>query len=131
MECIKLDVLLASVFEESDRSIAENKCCIWKYKAPLNDDTYSWAFLSIGIADKCTKFSVFGVDKVSKKITEVMVEFPVRFKPFRDVSKYFDICEAYTILNDNKLLEHHFNFSEMLVDYLHLYSCDVQLKMYR
>lgn len=60
-----------------------------------------------------------------------MVEFPVRFKPYRDVSKYFDIYEAYTILNDNKLFEHHFNFSEMVVDYLDLYSCDAQLKIYR
>lgn len=131
MEYIKPDVSLASALEESDRSIAENKCCISKYKAPLNDGTYSWAFLSIGIADKCTKFSVFDVDKVSKKTTEVMVEFPVRFKPYRDVSKYFDIYEAYTILNDNKLFEHHFNFWEMVVDYLDLYSCDAQLKMYR
>ena len=41
----------------------------------------------------------------------------------------FDIFEAYTILNDNKLLDHHFNFSEKLVDNLHLYSSEVQLKM--
>lgn len=66
MEYIKPDVSLASALEESDRSIAENKCCISKYKAPLNDGTYSWAFLSIGIADKCTKFSVFDVDKVKQ-----------------------------------------------------------------
>ena len=47
------------------------------------------------------------------------------------MSKYFDIYETYTVLNDNKLLEHHFNFSEKLVDHLHLCSSDAQLKMHR
>ena len=47
------------------------------------------------------------------------------------MSKYFDIYETYTVLNDNKLLEHHFNFSEKLVDNLYLCSSDAQLKMHR
>ena len=55
----------------------------------------------------------------------------MHFNAYCDVSKYFDIYEAYTILNDNKLLEHHFNFSEKLADNLHLYSRDAQLKMHR
>ena len=63
-------------------------------------------------------------------MTEVIIEFPVHFNPYRDVSKYFDIYETYTILNNNQLLEHHLNFSEKLVDNLHLYSSDVQLKMH-
>ena len=63
-------------------------------------------------------------------MTEVITEFPVDFNPYCDVSKYFDIYKTYTILNDNKLLEHHFNISERLVDNLHWYSSDVQLKMH-
>ena len=70
------------------------------------------------------------MDKISQRMTEIIIEFPVHFNPYRDVSKYFNIYEAYTILNDNKLLEHHFNFLEKLVDNLHLYSSDVQLKMH-
>ena len=46
------------------------------------------------------------------------------------MSKYFEIKEVCTILNDNKLLELHFNFSEKLVDNLHLYPSDAQLKMH-
>ena len=61
-------------------------------------------------------------------MTEAIIEFPVHFNPYRDVPKYFDIYEAYTILNDNKLLEHHFNLSEKLVDNLHSYSSDAQLE---
>ena len=70
------------------------------------------------------------MDKVSQKMSEVIIEFPVHFNPYRDMSNYFDIYEAYTILNDNKLLEHHFNFSEKLVDNLHLYYSDAQQKMH-
>ena len=55
----------------------------------------------------------------------------MHFNAYCDESKYFDIYEAYIILNDNKLLEHHFNFSEKLADNLHLYSSDAQLKMHR
>ena len=66
-ECLEwLTVLQASALEESDRRIAENKCCISKYKSPLNNGTGSCAFLPIGIIDKCTKFSMFDVDKVRK-----------------------------------------------------------------
>ena len=130
IEYNRLTVSQASALEESDRRIVENKSCISKYKSPLNDGTNSCAFLSIGITDKCTNFSMFDVDKVSQKMTEVITEFPVHFNPYRYVSKYLDIYEAYTILNDNKLLKHHFNFSEKLVDNLHLYSSDVQLKMH-
>ena len=77
----RLRVSQTSALEESDRSIAENKCCISKYKSPLNDSTNSCAFLSTGIIDKCTTFSMFDVDKVSQKITKVIIEFPVHFNP--------------------------------------------------
>ena len=64
VEYIRLEVPQASALEESDHSIIENKCCLSKYKSPLNDGTNSCAFLSIGIIDKCTKFSLFDVGKV-------------------------------------------------------------------
>lgn len=64
IEYIRIEVPQAGALKESDHSIAENKCCLSKYKSPLNDGTNSCAFLSIGIINKCTKFSLFDVDKV-------------------------------------------------------------------
>ena len=49
-------------------------------------------------------------------MTNIFTQFLQKFNPFRDISKYFDIYEAYTIFNGNKLLKNNLIFFEKLVE---------------
>ena len=48
---------------------------------PQNDGTNSCAFLSTGIIDKLYEFSSFQQDTVISEITNVIINFPIKFNP--------------------------------------------------
>ena len=64
---------------------------------------------------KIQKLSLFDPSKATEEMIDIMTEFLRKFNPFWDISKHFDIYEAYTILNENRLLKDNFNFFKKLV----------------
>ena len=93
---------------------------------PQNDGTYSCVFLSIGIIGiKLYEFSSFQKHTVISEITNVLINFPIKFNPYSDTYQLADICETYTILFKNHLLSREMEFSEKLVDNNKLYSFEI------
>ena len=79
----------ASAFERSDQNIVKGRqleASLTSTTVPQNDDTNSCTFLSIGIIDKMYEFSSFQKDTVISKITNVIINFSIKFNPYRDTS---------------------------------------------
>ena len=98
---------------------------------PQNDGTNSCAFLSIGITDKMYEFSSFQKDAVISEITNVILNIPIKFNPYRSTYQFADVYKAYTLLFKNHLLSHEMELSEILVDNNQLYSFEIQNKLER
>ncbi len=81
-----------------------------------NDGTNSCVFLCLKICDKLMK-STYTEDTLSSNISDVTVDiintYPFELNPHRDISKKYDILEAYTIMNTNAHIGH-FDFTEEL-----------------
>ena len=95
---------------------------------PQNDGTNSCAFLSIGIIDKMYEFSSFQKDAVISEITNVILNIPIKFNPYRSTYQFADVYKAYTLLFKN---HHEMELSEILVDNNQLYSFEIQNKLER
>ena len=129
-----LPVSQASALERSDQNIVKGRqleASLTSTTVPQNDGTNSCAFLSIGIIDKMYEFSSFQKDTVISEITNVIINFPIKFNPYRDTYQFADVYEAYTILFKNHLLSHEMEFSEKLVDNNKLYSFEIQNELER
>ena len=96
---------------------------------PQNDGTNSCAFLSIGTIGKMYEFSSFQKDTVISEITNVIINFPIKFNPYRDTYQFADLYEAYAIPFKNHLLSHEVEFSEKLVDNNKLYSNELEREL--
>ena len=96
-----------------------------------NYGTNSRAFLSIEIINKMYEFSSFQKDTFVSEITNVILKFPIKFNPYRNIYQFADVYEAYTILFKNNLLSHEMEFSEKLVDNNKLYSFEIQNELER
>ena len=79
---------------------------------PLNDSTDAWAFLAIGVIDRCSSLSTFDPNILTSEKTLTATEFPKKFNPHQNVQEYVGIYEAYSILNRHNLLKHTFEFTE-------------------
>ena len=95
---------------------------------PQNDGTNSCAFLSIGIIDKMYEFSSFQKDAVISEITNVILNIPIKFNPYRSTYQFADVYKTYTLLFKN---HHEMELSEILVDNNQLYSFEIQNKLER
>ena len=86
-------------FSKIQHFMSETSCCnclrkewseleasLTSTTVPQNDGTNSCAFLSIGIIDKMYEFSSFQKDTVISEITNVIINFPIKFNPYRDRS---------------------------------------------
>ena len=127
-EYFLLDVSQTSALEENKLLFAQENCYSSELKSHVSDVTNGCAFLSVGIIDRFQKLSLFDPSKAIEEMTDIITEFWRKFNPFQDISKYFNIYEAYTILNGNNLLKNNFIFSEKLVDNSQLYSYGIQTK---
>ena len=79
-----LPVSQASALERSDQNIVKGRqleASLTSTTVPQNDGTNSCAFLSIGIIDKMYEFSSFQKDTVISEITNVIINFPIKFNP--------------------------------------------------
>ena len=84
-----LPVSQASALERSDQNIVKGRqveASLTSTTVPQNDGTNSCAFLSTGIIDKLYEFSSFQQDTVISEITNVIINFPIKFNPYRDRS---------------------------------------------
>ena len=124
-----LPVSQASALERSDQKIAKGRqleASLTSTTVPQNDGTCYCAFLSIGIIGiKLYEFSSFQKDTVISEITNIIINFPIKFNPYRDTYQFADVCETYTILFKNHLLSRDMEFSEKLVDNNKLYSFEI------
>ena len=79
-----LPVSQASALERSDQHIVKGRqleASLTSTITPQNDGTNSCAFLSIGIINKMHEFSSFQKDSVISEITNVIINFPIKFNP--------------------------------------------------
>ena len=56
----------------------------------------------------------------------VILNFPIKFNPYKNTYQSAHVYEAYTILFKNHLLSHEMELSEKLVDNNKLYSFEIQ-----
>ena len=75
------------------------------------------------------EFSSFQKDTVISEITNVIINFPIKFNPYRDTYQFADLHEAYAIPFKNHLLSHEVEFSEKLVDNNKLYSNELEREL--
>ena len=95
-----LPVSQASTLERSDQNIVKGRqleAILTSKTVPQNDGTNSSAFL----IDKMYEFSSFQKNTVILEITNVIINFPIKFNPYRDTYQFADVYEAYTILFKN------------------------------
>ena len=95
-----LPVSQASTLERSDQNIVKGRqleAILTSKTVPQNDGTNSSAFL----IDKMYEFSSFQKNTVILEITNVIINFPIKFNPYRDTYQFADVYEAYTILFNN------------------------------
>ena len=95
-----LPVSQASTSERSDQNIVKGRqleASLTSKTVPQNDGTNSSAFL----IDKMYEFSSFQKNTVILEITNVIINFPIKFNPYRDTYQFADVDEAYTILFKN------------------------------
>ena len=95
-----LPVSQASTLERSDQNIVKGRqleAILTSKTVPQNDGTNSSAFL----IDKMYEFSSFQKNIVILEITNVIINFPIKFNPYRDTYQFADVYEAYTILFKN------------------------------
>ena len=79
----------ASALERSGQNIVKGRqleASLTSTTVPQNDGTNSCAFLSIGTIGKMYEFSSFQKDTVISEITNVIINFPIKFNPYRDTS---------------------------------------------
>ena len=67
------------------------------------------------------KFSSFQKDAVISEITNVILNIPIKFNPYRSTYQFADV----------HLLSHEMELSEILVDNNQLYSFEIQNKLER
>ena len=77
------------------------------------------------------EFSSFQKDAVISEVTNVILNIPIKFNPYRNTYQFADVHEAYTLLLKNHLLSHEMKLSEILVDNNQLYSFELQNKLER
>ena len=77
------------------------------------------------------EFSSFQKDAVISEVTNVILNIPIKFNPYRNTYQFADVYEAYTLLLKNHLLSHEMKLSEILVDNNQLYSFELQNKLER
>ena len=77
------------------------------------------------------EFSSFQKDAVISEVTNVILNIPIKFNPYRNTYQFADVYEAYTILLKNNLLSHEMEFSEKLVDNNKLYSFEIHNELER
>ena len=119
----------ASALEKSEQHIVKGRqleASLTSTTVPQKDGTNPCAFLSIGIIDKMYEFSSFQKDAVISEITNVILNFPIKFNPYKNTYQFADVYQAYTILFKNQLLNREMEFSEKLADDNKLYSFEIQ-----
>ena len=124
----------SSDLEKSDQNVVKNR----QLEGSLTSTTVYkmmpqilYAFLSIGVIDKMFEFSCFQKDAVISEITNVIINFPIKFNPYRDTYQIANVYETYTILFKNYLLSHEMEFSEKSVDNNKLYSFEIHNELKR
>ena len=96
---------------------------------PLNDGTNACSYLTLGIIDHLLKGGPKMIDSIeddSRKVTDVISSFPMKFNQFRDVTKKADVYEAFKLLTEAKLPLHDFHFEEKIVENQKAYSIEFQ-----
>ena len=86
---------------------------------PDNDGTNCCAFLALSICDRLLQDGIFHEEPqwehVRKVIEEIICLFPLRVNEYREIDRFYDIAEAYTILSRNHLLDKNYDLSEECV----------------
>ena len=126
---IPFPVFQASALEKSEQHIVKGRqleASLTSTTVPQKNGTNPCAFLSIGIIDKMYEFSSFQKDAVISEITNVILNFPIKFNPYKNTYQFADVYQAYTILFKNQLLNREMEFSEKLADDNKLYSFEIQ-----
>ena len=90
-----------------------------------NDGTNACAFLTIGIIDRLSDVDLKSDFK--KEVEETISEFPNLFNPSRNVGSFYDIYEAYNILESHQLLKNKFVFQEDFLNKKNMFTLDSYL----
>ena len=112
IDYLPLTVSQATAMEINDINIVQGCLKLPNSNVSLNDGTNGCALLAIDVIDNCSCLSIFNPNILTNDITLTITKFPKKFNPHRNVPECVDICEAYSILNCNNLLEHIFTFTE-------------------
>ena len=83
---------------------------------PANDGTNCCAFLSLSICDRLSHDGIFHEEPqwehVRQVIEDIICRLPLTVNEYRDIDRFYDVTEAYTILSNNHLLAKRYDISE-------------------
>ncbi|KAK3712178.1 hypothetical protein QZH41_005805 [Actinostola sp. cb2023] len=139
-DVMKLKISQNTALEQTDYDVAR-KCSeginqIWPRPvnaAPSNDGSNACAFLSVKIADRLIhEFDAKSSDVtiLTEMVEETIWFLPERINDRRDLSKHYDVMEAYEILSNANVLNSKYEFTEELPFADGVYSFEARKKLH-
>lgn len=139
-DVVKLKVTQSTAIEQMDRQVA-NKLSIENDNIPIqspgllvtNDGSNACAFLSVKIADRIIHElgpHISDVASLAEMVEEVIWILPERINAKRDMSRFYDVSEAYSILCKEAVLNSQYDFFEELPFADCIYSFDSRSRLH-
>lgn len=139
-DVVKLKVPQSTAIEKMDRQVA-NKLSIENDNIQIqspdlpvtNDGSNACAFLSVKIADRIIhelRPHLSDMASLAEMVEEVIWYLPKRINAKRDMSRFYDVSEAYSILWKETLLNSQYDFFEELPFADCIYSFDSRSRVH-
>lgn len=90
-----------------------------------NDGTNRCAFMAVHFGDllMCqNQRPVNTFEDIGHLAEEIIINSPLRFNPIPEQSQHYDVLEAYKLLQECKVVEEEYEFSEEILSNLGVYS---------
>ena len=106
----------------SQGSSVENATC----SDVPSDGTNGCAFMSVIFGDlllcQNEKSTVSKFHDIACLAEEVIIKSPLQFNPIREISRHYDVSEAYALLQEFKVVDEEYEFSEEIISSHGAYS---------
>ncbi|KAL9973133.1 hypothetical protein ACROYT_G019550 [Oculina patagonica] len=102
-------------FKVSQGSSVENANC-----SNIPDDgTNACAFMSVHFGELLIclneRMAISKFEDISRVAEDVIINSPLKFNPFRDKGRHYDVLEAYGLLRESKVVEEEYEFTEEIL----------------
>ena len=81
-----------------------------------SDGTNACTFLAIAIVDRCCLSNSVSTDVLKAEIEDIISSLPQELSKYRNIDLFYDVSDAYDILNKAGLLKNKFSFKDTYND---------------